>query len=275
MVTYGGEASRYEYGRTAIRCSMKLSIVTVCFNSVRTLGDTIASVAAQEYPYVEHIVVDGASTDGTLDVIERYRGKLAKVVSEPDRGIYDAMNKGISLASGDVIGFLNSDDSYQHTHVLEKVADVMMNEEVDACYADLVYVDPIEPARVVRYWKSSSFEAGLFSTGWVPPHPTFYVRRSVFQRFGQFDTRYRLAADFDLMVRLLERHRVAAVHIPEVMVRMRLGGATSQSLRNIMRQNIEIYRSFRGNGLQPPSLPVFIMRKLVARGTQFWGRPIS
>lgn len=253
---------------------MKISIITVCFNSVRTLGDTIASVAAQGHPNIEHIVVDGGSTDGTLAVIERHREKLAKVVSEPDRGIYDAMNKGISLASGEVVGFLNSDDSYQHAHVLEDVASVLADKAVDACYADLVYVDPVDTTRVVRYWKSSRYQAGMFGTGWVPPHPTFFARRSVFQRFGQFDTRYCLAADFELMLRFLERYRVATVYIPDVMVRMRLGGATSQSMRNILRQNVEIYRSFRHNGLQTPSLPVFFMRKLVSRGTQFFARPI-
>ena len=180
---------------------MKISIITVSFNNAATIEDTINSVASQKHSDVEHIVIDGVSTDGTVEIVQRNRDAVEKFVSERDSGIYDAMNKGIASASGDVIGFLNSDDVYAHCDILSRAAEVFANPDVDACYADLVYVRQEDLGKVVRHWKSKDFRQGLFALGWCPPHPTFFVRKSVYREYGGFDLNYRLAADVELMLR--------------------------------------------------------------------------
>lgn len=247
---------------------MKISVVTVCFNGEATLYDAIQSVAGQDHQEHEHIVVDGASTDGTRDILSRNRHLLASVVSEPDRGIYDAMNKGVALSQGDVVGFLNADDVYAHPGVLSRIAEEFADKSIDACYADLVYVDTNDPGKVVRYWKSRPYVPGLFEGGWMPAHPTFYVRRSVYERFGAYDLRYRFAADFELTMRLMAVRRIKAVYVPETWVRMRAGGATN---RNKLRTNLEAYRAARRNGLQVT--PFFVLRKIASRLPQFFWLP--
>ncbi len=251
---------------------MKISIVTATYNSARTVRDTLRSVAAQSFENVEHIIVDGQSQDDTLAILEANRDRIARIVSEPDGGIYDAMNKGIALATGDVIGLLNSDDVFASRDSLRDVAMAMRDPQIECCYGDLVYVDADDLSRVVRYWKSRSFVPGLFRSGWVPPHPTFYVRKDVYERYGNFDLNYRLAADFELMLRLMEKHRVRSVHVPRVLVKMRLGGATNQSLSNIWKQNVEIYRSAKHHGIGM-SLVEFVIGKIWARSSQFLTRP--
>lgn len=250
---------------------MKISIITVVFNNVRTIEDTIRAVEMQNYSDVEHIVIDGASTDGTLEVLRRHQDKIAKLVSEPDRGIFDAMNKGLRLATGDVVGFLNADDVYADTAVFHTVAEVFADETVDACYADLVYVDPVDLNKQVRYWKSKPFCPGMFSTGWVPAHPTFFARRAIYARDGGFDESLGLAADYELMLRLLERHRIKALYVPKVFVKMRLGGASNRSLRNIVQQNIDIYRSCKKN--QIPISPWIFIAKPLAKLSQYFMKP--
>src|SRR5438309_625440 len=174
---------------------MKISIVTVCFNAESTIRDTVRSISEQSHAEVEHLVIDGKSTDDTLSIVHACGSKVElRVVSEPDSGIYDAMNKGIALATGDIVGFLNSDDFYASNDVLTTVARVMADPEVDACFGDLCYVRKIDTRWVVRYWRSSPYYSGLFERGWCPPHPTFFVRREVYRRFGGFDLRYKLAA---------------------------------------------------------------------------------
>ena len=217
-------------------------------------------------------MIDGGSTDGTLGVLEVYRDKLANRTSEPDDGIYDAMNKGISLATGDIIGFLNADDMYADPDVLQMVVDAFRDASLDACYGDLVYVDPQNTSKVIRYWKSRDYRAGLFRLGWVPPHPTFFVRRNIYERFGMFDLRYHLAADFELMMRFLEKEKVRSMYVPKVLVKMRLGGATNNSLSNIWKQNVEIYQSARQHGIAMSPI-VFVFNKLIARAQQFFARP--
>ncbi len=217
-------------------------------------------------------MVDGASSDATLDVVGAHTQSWRHVVSEPDDGIYDAMNKGINLASGDVIGFINSDDFYASPTVLEIVAAAFVDPEVQACWGDLCYVKQHQPSRIVRYWRSSLFLPGAFARGWCPPHPTFFVRREVLERFGAFDLNFRIAADMELMARLIEVHRIRAVYIPQVLVHMRMGGTTNRSLRNILRQNREIWAALKLHRLNP-SLPSFIGRKLAARARQFMARP--
>ena len=248
---------------------MKISIITVCYNSVATLGDTLASVAAQDYPDVEHIVIDGGSTDGTQALVEREGSHVKVLVSEPDKGIYDAMNKGFKLANGQVIGFLNADDMFAGDQVISRVASAFEYRKIEACFGDLLYVAE-DNLSVVRYWKSCPFVPGSFAHGWSPAHPTFYIRRSALERLGGFDLSYRLAADTELMMRYLEKGGVRAAYIPQVLVRMRVGGATNRSLRNIFRQNQEIFRALKKNDV-PYSLISFMLHKLANRIGQRWG----
>ena len=251
---------------------MKISLVTATFNSEGTVADTLRSVNAQTYFDVEHIVVDGGSTDRTLEIVRSEGERVATLVTEPDRGIYDAMNKGLRLATGDVIGLINSDDFLAAPNVLATVAAAFTDPDIDAVYGDLCYVDPVDTTRIVRYWRSSAFRPGLFARGWAPPHPTLYVRREVYQRLGSFDLAYPLAADLELMARFFEIHRLRARHLPEVLVRMRTGGATNRSLGNIARQNREIWRALRKHGLAG-SMAGFAVRKIVSRMRQFIARP--
>jgi len=248
----------------------KISVVTVSRNSVATIEDTILSVATQNYPRVEHTMIDGASTDGTLDIINRHRNKLTNMISEPDGGIYDAMNKGISHVTGDVIGFLNTDDVYSNTNVLSEIADIFEDATVDACYGDLVYMDE-SLRRVVRYWKSRPYRDGLFEKGWMPAHPTFFVRREVFERYGGFDPSFRLQSDFDLTMRFLSIFKIKSVYLPKVLVKMRIGGATNRSLANIIKGNIEAYQICRKNGLKVS--PLFVFTKILTRIPQFFSKP--
>ncbi len=236
---------------------MKISIITVVLNNAEYIEECIKSVLDQTYKNIEYIVVDGGSTDGTVEIIKKYENKIAKWISEPDRGIYDAMNKGIQLASGDVVGILNSDDVYYDESVLQCIAKVMENQSVDACYSDLVYVDRGDLQKIVRYWKSCDFRYELLKKGWIPPHPTFYVRKYVYNKYGFFDTSYRLAADYELMVRFLTFYKINVRYIPIVAVKMRLGGVTSKSIRNIVKQNVEILRACRKNKIKVLPLQFF------------------
>lgn len=251
---------------------MKISIVTVCYNSEKTIGHTLQSVRNQSYADVEHIVVDGASIDSTLNVVATDGLHVVKVVSEKDNGIYDAMNKGIALANGEIIGFINADDFYASSDALAKVAAIFNDPNVDACYGDLCYVKQVDTSALVRYWKSSEFHPGAFEFGWCPPHPTFFVRREVFQRFGGFDLSYKIAADMELMLRFLEVHKIRAKYIPEVLVKMRMGGTTNKSLSNILRQNKEILRALRAHGLRSSAWRL-VGSKLFSRGLQFLAKP--
>jgi glycosyltransferase involved in cell wall biosynthesis len=247
-------------------------VITVCFNSAAHIADALRSVDQQTWTEREHIVVDGASRDDTLAIVEQFRQPWRRVVSEPDDGIYDAMNKGIRLASGDVVGFINSDDFYASRDVLARVAAAFSDDRVDACYGDLCYVEQDNVDKVVRYWRSSAFKTGLFATGWVPPHPTLFLRRSVLEQYGGFDLRYRIAADFELMARLIEVKRVSTVYLPEVLVNMRLGGTTNRSWSNILKQNQEIWQALGAHRLRP-SLASFVLGKVVSRGKQYFARP--
>lgn len=251
---------------------MKISIITVAFDSELYIADALRSVDQQSWQEREHWVVDGASNDATLDVVGGHARLWRHVVSEPDDGIYDAMNKGVDLARGDVVGFLNSDDFFASSTALEKVAAVFADPEVQACWGDLCYVKQHQPSKIVRYWRSSSFVTGSFARGWCPPHPTFFVRREILERFGAFDLNFPIAADMELMARLIEVHRIRSVYIPHVLVHMRMGGTTNRSVRNIWRQNLEIWAALKLHRLNP-SLLSFVGRKLLARAQQFMSRP--
>jgi glycosyltransferase involved in cell wall biosynthesis len=249
---------------------LKISVITVTYNQASVLNDCIKSVEAQSHDAVEHIVIDGASTDDTLTLLKAKKNKIAVLVSEPDNGIYYAMNKGIKLSKGDIVGFLNSDDYYVNNEVLAKVARIFKNDPLlDACYADLIYVDKVNTYQTIRYFKSGKFIPGSFSKGWCPPHPTFFVRRSIFERFGSFDLSYRIAADVDLMMRFLEVYKIKSFHIPEIWVKMRTGGTTNKNLKNIWLQNQEIISAFSKNGL-PVNKMIFFICKIISRGKQFF-----
>ncbi len=247
----------------------KISVITVVHNGAATIEDTIRSVASQDYPCIEHIVIDGASTDGTLDIVHRHRDKIAAFKSEPDRGMYDAMNKGLALATGEIFGFLNADDIYADSHVLREIADTLWASEVDACYSDLVYVSRIDASKVVRYWKSRPYRDGLFEKGWMPAHPTFYAKRWIYDKYGGYDLVYRRQSDFELTMRFLAVHHVRSVYIPRVLVRMRSGGA-SRELWHILEGNLEAYRACRKHQL--PVTLFFIVRKILSRVPQFFLR---
>lgn len=227
-----------------------ISIVTATWNAAQTLPDCIDSVSRQQVE-VEHILIDGASTDGTMEVVEAHRHALAKVVSEPDKGIYDAMNKGLALASGEVVGILNADDFYANEQVLEQVMASFSDPSVDACYGDLRYVALDDTRRTVRYWRSGDFRPEKFYWGWMPPHPTFFVRRSVYERYGLFNRHLGSAADYEIMLRFLLRHRVKAVYLPLVLVHMRTGGVSNASLGNRLKANRMDRKAWQVNGLKP------------------------
>jgi glycosyltransferase involved in cell wall biosynthesis len=247
---------------------MRISIVTVCFNAAATVVETLRSVEGQTHSDVEHIVIDGASTDGSVELIRQHASRrVTHFITEPDRGLYDAMNKGIALATGDVIAFLNADDVYTSEHVLARVAEVLANPRLDACYANLYYVDPADTRRVVRVWRSRAFRPGLFARGWMPAHPTLFVRARVFRELGGFDIAFRQQSDFDLTMRFFELGGIRSHFVPEFWVRMRAGGVSNRSVRGVWRGNQEAWRICRKNGLAVP--PWFVLTKVGSRLKQF------
>ena len=252
---------------------MKISIITVTLNNASVIKKCLDSLKSQKYNNVEHIIVDGGSTDKTLSILKSRNKQLSVVLSEPDKGIYDAMNKGIKLATGEIIGFLNSDDFYLNNKVISKVVKEFEKDSfLEACYSDLIYVDQFNISKSIRYVKSSKFQEGLFSKGWCPPHPTFFVRRSVYKKFGNFDLSYRFASDVDLMMRFLEKYEIKSKYIPEVWVKMRMGGVSNKNLKNIWLQNKEIIHSFNKNNLSV-NLLKFLVLKIISRIVQLFKRP--
>jgi glycosyltransferase involved in cell wall biosynthesis len=257
---------------------MKVSIITVVYNAVSTLEATINSVLSQDHPDIEYILVDGNSTDGSRELIEEYAAKHSvRWISEPDRGIYDAMNKGISMATGDVVGILNADDFYAHNQVISQVADSFRRSGADSLYGDLAYVDSGNVQRIVRYWKSGSYRPGAFRNGWMPPHPTFFVRREVYQKFNSFDLRLRSAADYELMLRFIHKNGISVTYLPQVMVMMRTGGASNANLRNRFRANREDRMAWQMNGLEPHPLTLMMkpLRKVGQYILALWQSPAS
>lgn len=239
-----------------------VSVVTVVKNAAHTIAECMESVREQTFP-AEHVIVDGGSTDGTLDVIRRNLGTSATLVSEPDRGIYDAMNKGLNLASGDVAGILNADDVYAGPTVIEEVARVFA-AGADSCYGDLLVVDRRNPVRVIRRWLSGDYDRKRFYWGWMPPHPTFFARRSLYRKLGAFRLDLRTAADYELMLRFLLKHGVPTVYIPRVLVRMRSGGLSDASLKRRLQANLNDRMAWKINGLKPYAWTLWLkpLRKL-------------
>lgn len=247
---------------------MNISIITATFNSAATIAHCIASVNNQTYPDIEHIIIDGASTDNTLEIVKSIPNRISKIISEPDKGIYDAMNKGIRLTTGDIIGILNSDDLYIDNSVLEKIAVEFTVKNIDCVYADLFYVKKDNTNEIVRHWKTTDFIPGAFKKGWHPPHPTFFLRRAVYEKYGLFNLNFKLAADFELMLRLLEHYKITSAYLQEPLVRMRLGGATGKNIQNIIKQNFECYRAFNTNGIKIS--PFYPFYRLLPKLKQFF-----
>jgi glycosyltransferase involved in cell wall biosynthesis len=229
---------------------MRISIITASYNSEATVRETIESILAQDYQNIEYIIVDGASKDRTADIVRSYGTKIAKFISEPDRGMYDAMNKGISLATGDIIGILNSDDFYADPSVITNVVQTFIESGADSIFGDLVYVNSSDLTKITRYYSSSHFHPKLFASGWMPAHPTFFVKRWAYEQYGVFQTDYKIAADYELLTRFLARHRLSYAYLPQVMVRMRTGGASTTNLMSNWILNREIIRACAENGIK-------------------------
>jgi len=299
---------------------MKVSIITVSYNSAKTIGDTISSVQKQTYENIEYIVVDGLSTDGTIEIVKQYldsskdvsqdsakdvaqdalqdsakdvsqgrsegasqdlpkdlsknlfedasQGVVTKFLCERDKGIYDAMNKGLALATGDIIGVLNSDDFYCANDVIEQVVLAFQNNNTDCLYGDLNYVDPVDTSKIIRKWRSGSYSKENFLKGWMPPHPTFFVKKSCYENFGTFETQFKSAADYELMLRFLFKESCSAQHLPKVMIHMRSGGVSNVSLKNRLRANREDRLAWKINGLKPKWFT--LLRKPLSKLKQYF-----
>lgn len=229
---------------------MKVSIITATYNSEATVKDTVLSVKRQTYQNVEHVVIDGLSNDNTLNVLN-YFGHSGPLISEPDKGIYDAMNKGVKIAGGDIIGILNSDDFYPDARVIERVVKVFKKGNCDAVYGDLVYVDPFHIKKVLRKWIAGGYSRKSFYKGWMPPHPTFFVRKEVYEKYGAFNLDFKSSSDYELLLRFLFLKQIKVKYIPAVLVHMRAGGYSNRSIKNRLAAHLEDYRAWKTNGISP------------------------
>lgn len=243
---------------------MTISIITASYNSAATIGDTLQSVSMQNYDNIEHIIIDGASSDNTLEIVS-YFPHVSKVISEKDNGIYDAMNKGVAQATGDVVGILNSDDVYTDRYVISKVMNEFEKKNADVVYADLQYVKFNDLQKVTRTWHSGKFSKRKFYYGWMPPHPTFFVRREVYEKIGNFNSSLRSAADYEFMLRVLLKNDFKVSYIPEVLVKMRAGGMSNATLRHRLRANREDREAWRINNITPYffTIPFKPLRKVL------------
>ena len=246
---------------------MKISIITPTFNSSKTINDTLASIQSQSYKNIEHIIIDGMSIDDTLEICRR-ESPSSIIISEPDNGIYDAMNKGINIASGDIIAILNSDDFYDNQFVIERVVESFnSNNSLDFIYGNLIYISSKDKNIKVREWVSESYYKNFFEDSKVPPHPTLFLKKEIYKKVGLFNLQYKLASDYDFMFRLFKLYNFNSLHINSNLVMMRLGGATSKNIRNIYKQNIEIYNCWINHGFNFPLS--FFTKKVFNRISQF------
>ncbi|WP_162795963.1 glycosyltransferase family 2 protein [Pedobacter nanyangensis] len=239
---------------------MKITIVTVVYNGQQHLADCIESVLAQTYPHIEYILIDGNSTDRTYQIAQQYQDRLSVLLSEPDKGMYDALNKGIALATGNVIGILNADDMLADSTVIAEVAKKFEATKAEALYGDLNYVAPDNIARILRKWRSSKAKPTDLALGWMPAHPTFYVKAELFKRLGSYQLNYGSAADYELMLRFLYKHRISTVHLPMLMVNMRNGGMSNQSIRHRYAAMQNDYAALRHNQVPLPLLTLLLKK---------------
>lgn len=247
---------------------MKVSIITIAYNSEATIEATIKSVLDQKYSNVEYIVIDGASKDGTMDIVNSYKDKIAVVVSEKDKGIYDAMNKGVQKATGDLIGILNSDDIYADEDVISSIVERIEKEQVDAIYADLVYVDRDDTDKVTRTWISGAYREGKFRKGWMPPHPTFFIKKEWYDQFGLYSTDLKISADYELMLRMIHKNKARITYLNKIITKMRVGGESNISIKNRIQANREDRIAWKMNGIKPE--PLRSIRKPLSKVGQFF-----
>lgn len=244
---------------------MKISIITITYNSSSTLAETINSVINQSYKNIEYIIIDGGSSDNTIPIIKSYENKITTFISEKDNGIYDALNKGILLATGDVIGILHSDDFYTNTNVIQNVVNKLEQTNGDALYADLFYVDKNNTSKIHRKWKSGNYSLEKFLYGWMPPHPTFFVKKTIYEKYGSFNLSLNSSADYELMLRFIYKEKIKVAYLPEFIIKMRLGGKSNVSLKNRIIANKEDRKAWRINNLKPYFFTLYIkpIRKIV------------
>ena len=241
---------------------MKISLITVTYNSEKYLTQCIESVQKQDYTDLEHIIIDGKSTDNTVSIIKKYEGKIAKWVSETDKGMYDAINKGIAMATGDVIGLLNSDDILVSSDVISCIAQTFKEQNVDSVYGDLEYVDQDNTDKIYRVWKGQKYRRNLFKMGWMPGHPTFYIKKSLIDKYGGYESHYFTAADYEFMARYLFKHRISSYYLPKLIVKMRRGGASNKSISQRLRANRRDYLAMKKNNIPMPFV-VSILKPLI------------
>lgn len=244
--------------------SMKISIITVSHNSALTLQDTIDSVRSQSYTSIEYIIIDGNSTDSTQEIIKKNNDIIDKWISEDDRGIYDAMNTGIEIASGEIIAFLNADDILAYSNAVKDVMHHFETKNVDSCYADLVYVEEENIDKVLRKWKSGQYEEGMFLKGWMPPHPTFFVKKRIYEKYGFFNLDLGTAADYEIMLRFLHKYKISVAYLPKTVIKMRMGGVSNRSIFNRLKANKNDRKAWKVNDLKPKAYTLFLkpLRKL-------------
>lgn len=251
--------------------SPKISIITISFNSENTIKETIESVLSQDYKNIEYIIIDGNSTDKTKSIIGSYRGKISYFVSEKDNGIYDAMNKGIKSSTGDIIGILNSDDFYMNNSVISEVVDKITKCNSDTLYADLLYVNPEDTNIIKRYWKSGEFNRVKFEKGWMLPHPTFFVKKEIYNKFGLYSDKLKSAADYEMILRLLYKNNVSTTYLNKITVKMRDGGYSNQSFWSRIKGNKEDIKSWKMNNLKAPTF--LRIRKPLSKISQYIKKP--
>lgn len=237
---------------------MKISIITITYNSQHTVEDTIRSVVAQKYDDIEYIIIDGLSKDKTIEIVNKFKPHISKIISEKDAGLYDALNKGIKHATGDVIGMLHSDDIYADDNVISKVAEKFKSDaQLEAVYADLVFVNRDDTGKIMRTWKSGAYREGAFEKGWMPPHPTFFVKKSCYEKLGDFNISLKLSADYELMLRFIHKNKIKIAYIPETFVKMRMGGVSNVSFFVKLKANIEDKLAWKLNGIKPGKFTLF------------------
>lgn len=249
---------------------MKVSLITATFNSQFTIKSCLDSVASQSYNNIEHLIIDGGSTDHTVSIVEDYAAvhENVSLISEPDNGIYDALNKGIMRASGDIIGFVHSDDVLNSRDTIKLIIDNFQKHDPDGVYGDLKYVDHQDMSNTRRYWKSSSFNKSILNSGWMPPHPTLFLKKHMYSSYGLFNTSFKIAADYDYVLRIFNKPGRTFIYIPEVLVLMRVGGESNKSLRNIIEKSKEDYLALKGNKMRYPVL--ILLKKNVQKIPQWF-----
>ncbi len=226
---------------------MTISIITATYNNQKTVEQTIQSVLNQTYANIEYIIIDGQSTDKTLTIVQKYKSRISKFISEADKGIYDALNKGVEIATGEVIGFLHADDFYTDESIVGKIAEIFKTQNTDSVYGDLEYVSASNTKKTIRHWKAGQFNFKELKKGWMPPHPTFYVKKTIYEKYGNFNLNYKIAADYDLILRFLGKYKISTTYLPQVLVKMRWGGASNRSLSNIIQKSKEDYFALKKN----------------------------